>query len=138
VELAAILTRAMAQNPDERYATAAEFRDALRQIGRVDEVECVARHSEIDSAVVEIEETAIIRSARVGSTRKLGSHAVAAMFVILLAAFGVFCSYYPWKIPPTAVEQSIETNGVSATRSKALPARSAKVERRSNHVRSRS
>src|SRR5437773_6533490 len=33
-ELAAILTRAMAQNPAERYATAAEFRDALRQIAR--------------------------------------------------------------------------------------------------------
>src|SRR5216110_1690384 len=30
VELAEILTRAMAQNPDERYATAAEFRQALR------------------------------------------------------------------------------------------------------------
>src|SRR5256714_12810823 len=35
VELAEILTRAMAQNPDERYATAAEFRQALRQIGRI-------------------------------------------------------------------------------------------------------
>lgn len=140
VELAAILTRAMAQNPDERYATAAEFREALRQIGRVDvaDVEYVVRNSEIDSAVMEIEATAIIRSARVSSTKRLGSHAVAAAFVILLTAFGVFCSYYPWKIPPTTVQQSIETNGVSANRSKALPARSEKVERRSNHVRSRS
>ena len=140
VELAAILTRAMAQNPDERYATAAEFREALRQIGRVDapDMEYVIRNSEIDSTVVEIEETAIIKSARVSSTRRLGSHAVAAVFVILLTAFGVFCSYYPWKIPPAAVEQSIETNDISATRSKPLPARSAKVERRSNHVRSRS
>jgi serine/threonine protein kinase len=106
VELAAILTRAMAQNPDERYATAAEFREALRQIGRVEaaDVEYVTRKSEIEPAVVEIEETAIIRSARVSSTSRLGSHAVAALFLILLAAFGVFCSYYPWKIPPTQAQ----------------------------------
>ena len=140
VELAAILTRAMAQNPDERYATAAEFREALRRIGRVEaaDVEYVVRNSEIDSAVVGIEETVLIRSARVSSTRRLGSHAVAAVFVILLAAFGVFCSYYPWKIPPPPVPQSIETNAVSVSRSKVLSAPSAKVERRSNHVRSRS
>ena len=112
VELAAILTRAMAQNPDERYATAAEFREALRQIGRVDtpDVEYVAQNSKIDSAVVEIEETAIIRSARVSSTRRLGSHAVAAVFVILLAAFGVFCNYYPWKIPPAAPQKVMSTD----------------------------
>jgi hypothetical protein len=36
------------------------------------------------------------------STGRLGSHAAAAVFVILLAAFGVFCSYYPWKIPATS------------------------------------
>jgi serine/threonine protein kinase len=139
-ELAAILTRAMAQNPDERYVTAAEFRAALRQIGRVDatDIEYAARPSEIDSAVVGIEETVLIRSARVSSTRRLGSNAVAALFVILLAAFGVFCSYYPWKIPPPPAQQSIETNAVSVSRSKVLSAPSAKVERRSNHVRSRS
>jgi len=112
VELAAILTRAMAQNPDERYATAAEFREALRQIGRVEaaDVEYVARNSEIDSAVVGIEEAELIRSARVSSTKRLGSHAVAALFVILLAAFGVFCSYYPWKIPPAAAQKVISTD----------------------------
>jgi len=112
VELAAILTRAMAQNPDERYATAAEFREALRRLGRVEaaDVEYVARNSEIDSAVVGIEESALIRSARVSSTKRLGSHAVAAVFVILLTAFGVFCSYYPWKVPPAAPQKVISTN----------------------------
>src|SRR6266849_1227211 len=33
-ELAAILNRAMAQNPNERYASAAEFREVLRGVGR--------------------------------------------------------------------------------------------------------
>jgi len=27
----------MAQNPDERYASAGEFREALRRVGRIDE-----------------------------------------------------------------------------------------------------
>jgi serine/threonine protein kinase len=139
VELAAILTRAMAQNPDERYATAAEFREALRQIGRVEPaaLDCVARDSAIDSTVVDNGET-IISSVRVSSTGRLGSNAIAAVFVILLAAFGVFCSYYPWKIPTPTIQQSTNPNNVSTAPAKALPASSAKVERRPNRVRSRS
>jgi serine/threonine protein kinase len=111
LELAEILTRAMAQNPDERYSSAAEFREALRQIGRVDpsEVEYVAHHAEIDSTVVETGETTIVRSVRLAPTGRLGSHAIAAMFVILLAAFGVFCSYYPWKIPPANLPEVVYT-----------------------------
>jgi serine/threonine protein kinase len=111
-ELAAILTRAMAQNPAERFATAAEFREALRQIGRAGEVEVeyVERPSEIESAVEEKEETAMFRAPSPSSTGKLGTHALAALFVILLAAFGVFCNYYPWKIP--AAEP--QTNAVSS------------------------
>ncbi len=76
-ELAEILSCAMAQNPDERYLSASEFREALRQIGRVDasEVEYVVHHSEIESTVVETGETTIVRYVRVGSTGRLGSHA---------------------------------------------------------------
>jgi len=135
VELAAILTRAMAQNPDERYATAAEFRAALRQIGRVDatDVEYVAHPSEIDSMVMGIGETAIIRSSRLHSAP--GSRAVAALFVILLAAFGVFCSYYPWKIPTSAIQQTIQPNSLNATPARTLPSSSAKSERRPNRAR---
>jgi serine/threonine protein kinase len=111
-DLAAILTRAMAQNPDERYATAADFREALRQIGRAGEVEIdyLVRASEVEPAVVEMEETAMFRTREVSSTDRLGSRAVAALFVILLAAFGVFCSYYPWKIPAAAPQTAVSFN----------------------------
>ncbi len=102
----------MAQNPDERYATAAEFREALRQIGRVDaaDVEYVERQSDIDSVVMESEQTVIAQSGSSSKTGRLGTHAIAAIFVILLAAFGVFCSYYPWKIPPVAPQKVVSTN----------------------------
>src|SRR5882672_9498445 len=136
-DLAAILTRAMAQNPAERYATAAEFRDALRQIGRAGEVEVeyVIRPAEIEPMVVGIGETVLIRSARVSSTKRLGSHAVAALFVILLAAFGVFCSYYPWKIPPTTVQQSIYTSGANLAPSKVPTGESRSADRHPNRAR---
>jgi serine/threonine protein kinase len=138
VELAAILTRAMAQNPDERYASAVEFREALRQIGRVEPavMDCVPGDSEIDSTVVENGAT-IIRSVRVSSTGSVGSNALAAVFVILLAAFGVFCSYYPWKIPPPTIQQSIQPAGPSTTPARTLPSSSARVERHPNRVRGR-
>jgi serine/threonine protein kinase len=103
-ELAAVLTKAMAQNPDERYASAIEFREALRCVGRVDdipEVEYVMHDAEIESAMVEIGDTTFVRPALDGSSRRrLNPRALAALFVILISAFGVFCRYYPWKLPP--------------------------------------
>ncbi len=103
-ELSAILDRAMAQNPAERFASAEEFREALRRVGRIDdvpEVELVAHQSPIDATVVETGYTTFVRPERAGSTSRLGSHIIAALFVIMLAAFGVFCRYYPWKFPPS-------------------------------------
>ena len=107
-ELAAILSKATAQNPDERYAAAVEFREAHRRVGRVDgpEVEYLVSNARVDSSVVETGETTIVRRAPMSATRKAGAHAIAALFVILLTAFGVFCRYYPWKLPPIAMQES--------------------------------
>lgn len=115
VDLAEILTRAMAQNPDERYATAVEFRQALRQIGRISQpsVEVVINETELDPAIVETDETVVAKCAEVSSSGRLVSHALAAVFVILLIAFGVFCSYYPWKMPPAAPQELSVANAVT-------------------------
>lgn len=112
-ELSAILSRAMAQNPDERYPSAEKFREALRRLGRVEvssDVEFVAHPAEFQSTTVETGDSTIVRSVRVARTTRLGSHSIAVVFVILLAAFGVFCRYYPWKIPPAAAQESVSTN----------------------------
>jgi serine/threonine protein kinase len=100
-ELAAILTRAMAQNPDERFSSATEFREALRRLGRdvVPEVEFVAHQAPIEATVMETGDTTIVRSVPEDSGGRFGSRAIAAIFVIMLAAFGVFCRYYPWRFP---------------------------------------
>ncbi|HXM35388.1 MAG TPA: serine/threonine-protein kinase [Pyrinomonadaceae bacterium] len=49
-EIAAILTRAMAQSPDDRYASAADFRNALRQVGRTGTV-CHTQLKDEDTAL---------------------------------------------------------------------------------------
>lgn len=137
VELAEILTRAMAQNPSERYSSAAEFREALRQIGRVGavEVEYVVNPSEIDSTVMAAGDTTIFRPVEAGSTNRLGSHAIAAVFVILLTAFGVFCSYYPWKVPATTSQLSSFVNSANAAPAKvSLASSTSNAERRPRHA----
>ena len=115
-ELAAILSKAMAQNPDERYTSALEFREALRRVGRVDgpEIEYLVSNTPIDSLVVETGETTIVRRAPMSTTRRPGTHALAAVFVILLTAFGVFCRYYPWKLPPIAMQEFARQNSTAA------------------------
>jgi serine/threonine protein kinase len=117
-ELAAILTRAMAQNPDDRYASAAEFREALRQIGRVDatDIECVINQAEIESTVVEMGDLNIVGPADLVSSGRSRSHGLAVVCVILLAAFAVFCSLYPWKVPANspAPARAITSSLISA------------------------
>lgn len=103
-ELTAILNRAMAQNPNDRFVSAAEFREALRRVGRIDiatEVKFRVRPDAFDLNV-ELGDMTLVRRVEAGSTRRLAPHAIAALFVILFAAFGVFCRYYPWKLPPAS------------------------------------
>lgn len=102
IELSAILNRAMAQNPNQRYAGATEFRDALRRVGRTDfseEVEIVAHSGVIDATVVEFRETKVLARMLGAPWSRLRSHALRAAFLLVLGAFGVFCRYYPWKLP---------------------------------------
>jgi serine/threonine protein kinase len=124
-ELAAILTRAMAQNPNDRYATAVEFREALRQIGRVEgEIEYVANQPEVASTEVETTDPSVVDSVDLVSTSRLRPHTLAAVFVILLAAFGVFCSYYPWKIPSAPPAKAISTSSVALSSVEQPPVKS--------------
>jgi len=102
IDLSAILNRAMAQNPADRYATAAEFRDALRRLGRAEVnegLEFVAHKAPSEATVVEVNNEIAAAAIQVRMISRAGAHALAAAFVILLTAFGVFCRYYPWRLP---------------------------------------
>ena len=61
-EIAAILNRAMAQNPEDRYADASEFREALRQVGRIDSATETAHHLDFNSKSEASHDTTIVRT----------------------------------------------------------------------------
>ena len=101
-QLSAILNRAMAQNPNDRFATASEFREALRRLGRAEVnegLEFVAHAAPIEAMVVGPHGEHLIAAVRVQAISRLGAHAIAAAFVIVLTTFAVFCRYYPWRLP---------------------------------------
>lgn len=104
IGLSAILSEAMAQNPHERYQNATEFREALRRLGRNDETMIEDEpHTAMNSIPTSEErDTTVVASPRPMSSSRFASHAIAAVLIILLASFGVFCRYYQWKMPPLA------------------------------------
>jgi serine/threonine protein kinase len=85
LELSLIIARAMAPDPDERYASANEFRDALRRLGRICEFG-VDEEDEYNAYLLP-------------ESPRLRVRAMAAALILLLASFGVFCHYYQWRIP---------------------------------------
>jgi serine/threonine protein kinase len=124
VDLSVILSRAMAQNPNERYATAGEFRESLRRLGRVDNP--LTDEPADSSAIPYIEyperDTTVIASAiEPSGYSRFASHVIAALLIILLASFGVFSRYYKWKMPAT-VTQEIASMGVTQDSDAAAPA----------------
>lgn len=158
-ELADILERAMAQNPDDRFRSAAEFRAALSRIGRADSSEVakaiepkdvpeiedcgettfvrpdeVARMYETwrpvrgtickrgpifgevlglsqagsIAEVIRQEENdshEIIRAAEPFLKARRGNRWLITLFVILMSSFGVFCRYYPWRLPANELKE---------------------------------
>ncbi|HEY5839091.1 MAG TPA: serine/threonine-protein kinase [Pyrinomonadaceae bacterium] len=109
-ELAGILDCAMAQNPDERYASAGEFREALRRVGRIDETTStsVTPDHYDDYTFVAVPGEIEVSIHPISSNQRLGPRALASLFIILISAFGVFCNYYPWRMPPTAAQEQVK------------------------------
>ena len=116
IELSAILNRAMAQNPHERYAGAAEFRDALRRVGRtqfIEEVEIIPHTGVIDATVIAPGGNTFLARRLGAPWSRLRSHALRAVFLLVLAAFGVFCRYYPWQMPAEIASQWAQADAVA-------------------------
>jgi serine/threonine protein kinase len=96
VELSEILARAMAHDADARYRTASDFRGALRRLGRRNDstgakglVYCEIEPLNAESSVPRL-------------------RAMAAVLLILLASFGVFCHYYSWRMPAIQAPPTVE------------------------------
>jgi serine/threonine protein kinase len=116
-EIAAILTKAMAQNPEQRYRSAAEFREALRRVGR----HAPSRNSyqPYPAGSVLFSEVAddleIFKTLPTSRGRKGDPLLIALIVTILLsAAGGLLFAYQRWQA---------ETNSVSDGQKPLRPAR---------------
>ena len=123
-EIAAILTRALAQKPEERYTNANEFREALRRMGRTKvgegKVECKAAAkperasanetihiSEITS--VRVPSDKVVNMALVGSAKRFGpAGATAVLAVIVTLAAGIL--YASERLFPSAKQVTTATS----------------------------
>lgn len=103
-QIGVILQKAMSQRPEDRYATASEFRDAFRRMGRTTEMASVIAEdinagvvprtlygSEKFSSIVDegtVVKGAVIQMAMVESARRFGPGAMTVVLVLLVALAG--------------------------------------------------
>jgi serine/threonine protein kinase len=98
-ELAAILNKAMAQNPDQRYRSAAEFREALRRIGR--RVPTRKGYQPYPAGSVLFSEVAdeleIFKTSQSSrNSNRSPALIVSVGLIVLTAAAGIFYGYPKW------------------------------------------
>jgi serine/threonine protein kinase len=141
-QISAILNKAMAQKPAERYANAGEFREALRRMGRTKdgtvksdiEADAVALStnrtihiSDLPSA--RVSESSSPNMALVGSARRFGpAGATAVLAAIVLLAAGILYGSGRWfpadklnQIAPAATSDTAAVLRQSAAARKAKP-----------------
>ena len=103
-QIGAILQKAMSQRPEDRYATATDFREAFRRMGRTTEIASVIA-DDIDAGVVPrtlvnceksflnadegtVVKAAVVQMAMVESARRFGPGAMTVVLVVLVALAG--------------------------------------------------
>ena len=105
-EIAAILTKAMAQNPEQRYRSAAEFREALRRIGRNSPSRSSYQPYPAGSVLFSevADELEIFKTLQTSRGRK-GDPVLIALIVIMLSVAGaLFFAYQKWQEAPTSLD----------------------------------
>jgi serine/threonine protein kinase len=129
-EIAAILNKAMAQKAQDRYASANEFREAFRRMGRAEqaathEVSVPRGSDRVGKVHISSKQTgdgAVVRLAMVESARRFGPASMTAVFVALLTlgAAGLYGAqrWLPGKVPAaTAAGASVSRQPTATTRS---------------------
>jgi eukaryotic-like serine/threonine-protein kinase len=110
-EVTAILGKAMALRPEERYDNATDFREALRRVGRtnietvnVQVVEPVTADSQVEETVVRRQNNTAPRLAMTESRKRFGPGAIAALLLIVFAVG--FAMIYNSEPLPTAPQNT--------------------------------
>ncbi|MBC8029813.1 MAG: serine/threonine protein kinase [Pyrinomonadaceae bacterium] len=148
-QIAAILQKAMAQRPEDRYSNASEFREAFRRMGRANELASVIE-SDIDAGVIprtihavdepfDIDDTrtvvksAVVQLAMVESARRFGPGAMTAVLLALVVLTGgVLYGSTEWFQSTTQLAAANSTTAVveqRPTTTARRPERAAAAER---------
>lgn len=148
-QIAAILAKAMAQKPEDRYADANEFREALRRMGRstgagVDVERRDAGKGRVaparttihinDLAVIRAPEVPVVNMALVASSKRFGPAGVTAVLAIVLAlAGGILYGSQRW-FPSTDQVRTTTPSNAAADLRQATPARKSERQRTTDNL----
>lgn len=105
-EIATVLGKAMAQNPEDRFRSAAEFREALRRVGRRAPSRVNYKPNQAGSVLFAepVEDVAMFRTLPGNKTH--GPALVASvMLIVLTAAGGVFYGYPQMNLSPSVSDR---------------------------------
>lgn len=133
-QIAAILCKAMAQRSEDRFASASEFREALRRMGRakersIAEITSIKMKTAESGTRPETNDRAVMKMSMVASATRFGPGAMTAVFVIVAAlAAGLWYASQRWSRAPGKVPAS--STSAAPLERQAVPSR--KVEKRSS------
>jgi hypothetical protein len=134
-EISAILGKAMAQRAEDRYATASEFREALRSMGRTKKVGVKVEVPTSRELLADSEVTSVRRAAPVAepkmtmvvSNKRFGPAGVTVVLAILLTVAGGI--FYGWRGRFEAPVEAVTATPVNTVATKREPAVGRKPER---------
>jgi hypothetical protein len=131
-QIAVILTQAMAQKPEDRYADAKEFREALRRMGRAKKRAVEVESKDVgrarvqpvmgtihinDLTSVRASESPVVNMALVASARRFGPAGVTAVLAIVLTlAAGILYGSQRWLQLSDEVSTAAPANAAAALR----------------------
>jgi len=137
-QIAAILNKAMAQNPGERYESANDFREALRRMGRTRIVEEKTEQQSqarvwpagetihiSDMTSPRVSEPPAINMALVGSAKRFGPAGATAVLALLVTmAGGILYASQRWSIATDKITATPASDSAAVLRQSANPHKS--------------
>ncbi|MGH9873595.1 MAG: protein kinase domain-containing protein [Pyrinomonadaceae bacterium] len=147
-QIAAILNKAMAQKPEERYANANEFREALRRMGRTREgkiqpeapgnsARATAGETIHISEITSMRSSAapVVSMALVGSAKRFGPAGVtAALAIVVTLAAGIIYAVQRWFPAANQVTTATPVNDTAAALRQSATVRKSERVRTSDNV----
>ncbi len=116
-QIATILSKALAQRSEDRFASASEFREALRRMGRtgdgsITDVTSIQRKSSESKTRPEVSHLNVMKMPMVASARRFGPGGITAVLIMVAAvAAGSWYAAQQWANANSRLPDSSSTTG---------------------------